>query len=73
VTGGVLSFGQMGAILCPSTFALLLRLTGGYAAGWAACAIPALLVGVDLLRGMRVVLPAPVPQAAHRHDQQGGQ
>ncbi|HEY1413762.1 MAG TPA: MFS transporter [Rhodopila sp.] len=83
VTGGVLSFGQMGAILCPSVFALLLRVTGGYAAGWAACAIPALLVGVDLLRGMRVTLgdqtahetkmPSQAfhtPQAAHRQDQQ---
>jgi hypothetical protein len=50
VTGGVLSFGQMGAFLCPSVFALLLRLTGGYAAGWAVCAVPAVLVGVDLLR-----------------------
>jgi MFS family permease len=50
VTGGVLSFGQMGAFLCPSVFSLLLRVTGGYAAGWAVCAIPALLVGVDLLR-----------------------
>ena len=50
VTGGVLSFGQMGAFLCPTAFALLLRVTGLYAAGWAVCAIPALLVGVDLLR-----------------------
>ncbi len=50
VTGGVLSFGQMGAFLCPAVFSLLLRVTGGYAAGWAACAIPAVLVGVDLLR-----------------------
>lgn len=50
VTGGVLSFGQMGAFLCPSVFSLLLRLTGGYAAGWAVCAIPAVLVGLDLLR-----------------------
>ena len=50
VTGGVLSFGQMGAFLCPSVFALMLRLTGGYAAGWAVCAIPAVLVGVDMLR-----------------------
>ena len=41
VTGGVLSFGQMGAFLCPSVFALLLRLTGGYAAGWAVCGLPA--------------------------------
>jgi MFS family permease len=56
VTGGVLSFGQMGAIVCPSVFALLLRLTGGYAAGWAVCAVPAVLVGVDLLR------PGPRPR-----------
>jgi MFS family permease len=50
VTGGVLSFGQMGAFLCPSVFSLLLRLTGGYTAGWAVCAIPAILVGMSLLR-----------------------
>jgi hypothetical protein len=50
VTGGVLSFGQMGAILCPSVFSLLLRVTGGYAAGWAVCALPAVLVGINLLR-----------------------
>jgi hypothetical protein len=50
VTGGVLSFGQMGAFLCPSVFALLLRLTHGYAAGWAVCAIPAVAVGWNLLR-----------------------
>jgi nitrate/nitrite transporter NarK len=50
VTGGVLSFGQMGAFLLPAVFSLLLRVTGGYAAGWAACAIPAVLVGLDLLR-----------------------
>jgi hypothetical protein len=50
VTGGVLSFGQMGAFLCPSVFALLLLMTGGYAAGWAVCAIPAVLVGVNLLQ-----------------------
>ena len=47
VTGGVLSFGQMGAFLCPSVFSLLLRVTGGYAAGWAVCAIPAVLVGIE--------------------------
>jgi hypothetical protein len=35
VTGGVLSFGQIGALLGPSAFALLLRLTGGYGIGWA--------------------------------------
>jgi hypothetical protein len=48
VTGGVLSFGQMGAFLCPSVFSLLLRVTGGYAAGWVACSVPALLVGAIL-------------------------
>jgi predicted MFS family arabinose efflux permease len=50
VTGGVLSFGQMGAFLLPSVFSLLLRVTGGYAAGWAVCGIPAVLVGISLLR-----------------------
>ena len=50
VTGGVLSFGQMGAVLCPSVFSLLLRVTGGYSAGWAVCAVPAMLVGINLLR-----------------------
>jgi len=53
VTGGVLSFGQMGAFLCPSVFSLLLRVTGGYAAGWAVCAIPAVLVGINLSRPMK--------------------
>jgi nitrate/nitrite transporter NarK len=52
VTGGVLSFGQMGAFLLPAVFSLLLRLTGGYAAGWAVCSLPAVLVGIDLLRGV---------------------
>ena len=53
VTGGVLSFGQMGAFLCPTVFALLLRLTGGYGTGWTFCAIPAVLVGINMLRGAR--------------------
>ena len=50
VTGGVLSFGQIGAFLGPSAFSLLLRTTGGYSVGWAVCAIPALWVGISLLR-----------------------
>ena len=50
VTGGVLSFGQIGALVGPFAFSLLLSLTGGYSAGWALCAIPALWVGVNLLR-----------------------
>lgn len=50
VTGGVLSFGQIGALAGPFGFSLLLYLTGGYAAGWAMCAVPALWVAVSLLR-----------------------
>jgi MFS family permease len=50
VTGGVLSFGQIGALAGPFAFSLLLHLTGGYGAGWAVCAIPALWVGISLLR-----------------------
>jgi MFS family permease len=50
VTGGVLSFGQVGALAGPLAFSLLLHLTGGYGAGWAVCAIPALWVAIGLLR-----------------------
>src|SRR4051812_47062791 len=50
VTGGVLSFGQIGAFAGPLIFSLLLHLTGDYGAGWAVCAIPALWVAVSLLR-----------------------
>jgi len=53
VTGGVLSFGQMGALVCPLSFALLLRTTGGYAAAWIVCTIPAVWVGMILLRASR--------------------
>jgi hypothetical protein len=50
VTGGVLSFGQIGAFAGPLAFSLLLGLTGGYGAGWALCTIPGLWIGVMLLR-----------------------
>ena len=50
VTGGVLSFGQVGAFAGPLVFSLLLGLSGGYAAGWGLCAIPGLLIGLMLLR-----------------------
>ena len=50
VTGGVLSFGQIGALLGPFAFALLLRATGGFGAGWVLCAAPALWLGITLLR-----------------------
>jgi MFS family permease len=50
VTGGVLSFGQIGALVGPLVFSLLLGLTGGYLAGWMVCAIPATWVGFALVR-----------------------
>src|ERR1700737_2074416 len=50
VTGGVLSFGQIGALSSPAVFSLLLGLSGGYSAGWVVCAVPAVLVGVNLFR-----------------------
>jgi MFS family permease len=53
VTGGVLSFGQLGAMLMPLVYSGLLSLTGSYAIGFIVCGIPALLVGFDLLRTPR--------------------
>ena len=50
VTGGVLSYGQLGAMLMPLVYSLLLGLTGSYALGFIVCGVPALLVGIDLLR-----------------------
>ncbi|HSC95563.1 MAG TPA: MFS transporter [Burkholderiales bacterium] len=50
VTGGVLSFGQVGALILPLTYSGFLDLTGSYGIGFIACGLPALLVGVQLLR-----------------------
>jgi MFS family permease len=50
VTGGILSFGQLGAMMMPLVYSGLLALTGSYAIGFVVCGIPALLVGFDLLR-----------------------
>ena len=50
VTGGVLSFGQVGALAGPVTYSILLGLTGSYGLGFIVCGIPALLVGIVLLR-----------------------
>ena len=50
VTGGVLSFGQIGALSSPAVFSLLLGLSGGYSAGWVVCAVPAVVVGVNMFR-----------------------
>jgi len=50
VTGGVLSFGQVGALALPLMYSGLLDLTGSYGIGFIVCGVPALLVGVQLLR-----------------------
>ena len=50
VTGGVLSFGQVGALALPLMYSGLLEVTGSYGIGFIICGVPALLVGVLLLR-----------------------
>jgi nitrate/nitrite transporter NarK len=49
-TGGVLSFGQTGGLLLPLAYAVALGLTGSHGLGFALCGLPALAVGVELLR-----------------------
>jgi MFS family permease len=49
-TGGVLSFGQTGALLMPLVYATLLGLTGSHGIGFMLCGLPALAVGISLLR-----------------------
>jgi MFS family permease len=50
VAGGVLSFGQMGALIAPLVYAGLLRATGSYGIGFLVVGVPSLVVGVNLLR-----------------------
>jgi MFS family permease len=50
VTGGVLSFGQLGALTAPTAFAIMLGLSNSYSLGFIVCSIPALLVGIALMR-----------------------
>jgi len=56
-TGGVLSFGQTGALLLPLVYATTLGLTGRHGIGFILCGLPALWVGIELLR----VRAAPEP------------
>jgi MFS family permease len=49
VTGGVLAFGQVGALVMPLVYSGLLDWTGSYGIGFAVCGIPALLIAVRLL------------------------
>jgi MFS family permease len=53
VTGGVLSFGQVGALALPLIYSGLLDVTGSHATGFIVCGLPALLVGIQLLRQNR--------------------
>ena len=57
VTGGVLSFGQIGALASPAVFSLLLWLTADYSASWMVCAVPAVLVGINMLHQGKPVQP----------------
>ncbi|MCO6417353.1 MFS transporter [Siccirubricoccus sp. KC 17139] len=50
-TGGVLSFGQIGAFLLPLAYSLCLSATGSHGVGFIVSGVPALLVAVALLRG----------------------
>lgn len=52
-TGGVLSFGQMGGLLLPLVYSGTLVLTGSHGFGFAAGGLPALAVGIALLRATR--------------------
>lgn len=51
MTGGVLAFGNMGQILLPTAFSLLLVLSESYLVAFSVCGIPAALAGVWLLAG----------------------
>jgi len=50
VTGGVLSFGQVGALVLPFLYSGLLEVSGSYGVGFVVCGLPALFVGIQLLR-----------------------
>src|SRR5688572_7407344 len=57
VTGGVLSFGQVGAFTMPLLYSGLLELTGSYGVGFLVCGLPALMVGAQLLRSAERASP----------------
>lgn len=57
ITGGVLSFGQVGALSLPLLYAALLDLSGSHRVGFIVCGALPLAVGVLLLRGRKT--PAP--------------
>ena len=42
--------GQIGALALPLMYSALLEVTGSYGIGFILCGVPALLVGIQLLR-----------------------
>ena len=53
MTGGVLAFGNIGQIICPSAFSLLVVLSDSYVVAFTLCGVPAAVAGVWLLFGSR--------------------
>ena len=49
MTGGVLSFGQLGGLVLPFLYSALLGISGSYQLGFLICSLPALFVGGMLL------------------------
>lgn len=62
-TGGLLSFGQLGALAMPLLYAAILSLTGSHALGSILCGVPCLLVGVALLAQSGTPAPPEEPPA----------
>ena len=52
-TGGVLSFGQVGAFILPVIYAAQLAVTNSHGIGFVLCGLPALVVGVLMWRASR--------------------
>jgi MFS family permease len=55
-TGGVLSFGQVGAFILPVIYAAQLAVTNSHGIGFLLCGVPALVVGVVMWRASRRVM-----------------
>lgn len=49
MTGGVLSFGQLGGLALPFLYSAVLGISGSYQIGFLLCSLPALFVGGMLL------------------------
>jgi fucose permease len=49
MTGGVLSFGQLGGLALPFLYSAVLGISGSYQIGFLLCWLPALFVGGMLL------------------------